>query len=74
MASGSKTSTIPTYLECSCCKNVQQIHRKRSKGREKNHIKHMYCYRCKETTAHIEKKEDLFLPEWLRDSGDELEM
>lgn len=67
MASGSKTKTKATYLECEVCQNVVTIRRKRSKMREKNHIKHMYCYKCKEVHAHIETKDDVFLPDWLKD-------
>lgn len=67
MARGSKTVTAETHLECKECGNTMTIHRKRSRMREKNHIKHMYCPTCREETAHIESKEDLFLPLWLRD-------
>jgi hypothetical protein len=66
MASGARTATKDTYLECEVCENLVTIRRKRSKMKEKNHKKHMYCYKCKEVTAHIEVKEDAFLPEWLR--------
>ena len=69
MASGSKTRTAQTFLKCSCCDNVNPIFRKRSKMREKHHIKHMYCYKCKEITAHVEVREDVFLPKWLRDDN-----
>ena len=67
MASGPKTITKTTYLECDECGNVVTIHRKKHKMREKDHVKHMYCFKCKDRTAHIETKDDLFLPEWLRD-------
>lgn len=73
MASGSKTRTAQTFLQCNCCGNVNPIYRKRSKMKENNHVKHMYCYKCKETTAHIEVKETVFLPEWLRED-ERLEM
>jgi hypothetical protein len=66
MASGARTKTKDTYLECEVCENVVTIHRKRSKMKEKNHLKHMYCYKCKEVTGHVEIKEDVFLPDWLR--------
>jgi hypothetical protein len=74
MASGSKTRTATTHLECDCCKNLVTIQRKKSKQKDKGHIKHMYCYKCKETTAHIEVKEDIFLPTWLRSTDNSLEM
>lgn len=66
MAAGSRTRTAETYLTCPECGNVTTIHRKRSRMREKNHIKHMWCFRCKEVTGHIEVKDDVFLPDWLR--------
>lgn len=62
-----RTVTATTYLKCEDCGNVVQIHRKRSKLKEKNHLKHMYCYKCKDKTGHIEEKEDVFLPEWIRE-------
>ena len=68
MGAGARTKTKDTYLECEVCKNIATIRRKRHKMRENNHTKHMYCFKCKETTAHIEKKEDLFLPDWLKNA------
>lgn len=65
MAVGSKTRTAPTHLQCPKCNHIMTIQRKRSKMKEKNHIKHMYCYKCREVTGHIEVKEDVFLPDWL---------
>jgi ssDNA-binding Zn-finger/Zn-ribbon topoisomerase 1 len=75
MTSSSKIRTSATQLQCENCGNVQTIHRKRSKMKEKNHLKHLYCFRCKETTKHLEVKEDAYLPDWLRDKamGDEPE-
>lgn len=67
MASGAKTRTQQTHLECEICENIVPIHRKRGKMKERNHIKHMYCFRCKETTAHIEVKEAAFFPAWLKE-------
>jgi predicted RNA-binding Zn-ribbon protein involved in translation (DUF1610 family) len=71
MASGSKTRTLSTNLQCPECGNTLTIHRKRSKMREKNHVKHVYCYKCKEVTGHVEVKEDIFLPEWLKEVEEE---
>jgi hypothetical protein len=67
MAAGSYTKTFQSHLECSECGTVATIWRKRVKPKEKNHVKHMYCYKCMDTTAHIEKKEELFYPQWLKD-------
>jgi ribosomal protein L33 len=69
MSSGSRTRTIKTQLQCPECQSVQTIHRKAGKTKEKFHIKHMYCPFCKEITGHIEVKDDIFLPEWLRESS-----
>lgn len=27
----------------------------------------MYCYKCKEVTAHVEVKEEAFYPEWVKE-------
>jgi hypothetical protein len=67
MAAGSYTKTVPAYLECECCSTVTTIRRKTGKVKEREHVKHMYCYKCKEVTAHTEKKEDLFYPQWVKD-------
>lgn len=67
MASGSKTKTKETFLVCECCGNHVQIRRKRNKMREYDHIKHMYCYKCKEVQAHVEKGEEIFYPQWVKE-------
>jgi len=71
MSCGRKTKTKPTYLECENCKNVVTIQRRLSKMHGHNHVKHMYCYKCKQVTPHIEKKEELFFPEWIKESDTE---
>jgi predicted RNA-binding Zn-ribbon protein involved in translation (DUF1610 family) len=69
----SKSSTVSTTLECPDCGNHQKIRRITGRQHKKKHVKHMYCYKCKEVTGHIEVKEDPELPEWLREfnEGDE---
>lgn len=66
LTSSRRVVTKQTFLKCSCCGNVNTIFRKRHKMKEKNHVKHMYCYKCKEITKFIEVKEDIFLPKWLQ--------
>lgn len=73
MASGARTSTLPTYLNCEVCNNTVPIFRKRHKMKEKGHVKHMWCFKCKDTTAHIEVKEEAFYPAWLREMNNEEE-
>lgn len=71
MTVGSKTRTAQTFLQCSCCGNINPIFRKRSKMKVKNHIKHMYCPVCKDVRAHIEVKEDIFIPKWISEWQEE---
>lgn len=54
MASGSYTKATPTDLLCDVCGNKTTIFRKKSKQKKQGHTKHMWCYKCKETTAHTE--------------------
>lgn len=68
MASGSRTRTSITHLECPKCSNVVSLHRKKHKLKSKNHIKHMWCVFCKEITGHVEVKEEAFFPDWLREN------
>jgi hypothetical protein len=35
--------------------------------KEYDHTKHMYCFKCKEITAHIEKGEEIFYPQWIKE-------
>lgn len=67
MAVCSKTRTAQTFLQCSCCENINPIFRKRSKMKKKNHIKHMYCPVCMDVRAHVEVKEEAFYPEWVKE-------
>lgn len=45
-----------TFLICSECGNVFPIFRKVNKLKKDGHIKHLWCYKCKDVTAHIEDK------------------
>lgn len=51
-----KLTYVDTYLECCECGNILKIWRYYSRQKEVGHIKHMYCYKCKETTPHKELK------------------
>jgi len=41
-----------TNLKCTCCDNIIQIPRGVGEKRNKGHVKHLWCYKCKEETAH----------------------
>jgi Fe2+ or Zn2+ uptake regulation protein len=47
------------HLKCEKCGSVMPIPRKRGEKREKNHLKHLWCYKCKETTEFRENSIDL---------------
>lgn len=51
---------VDTNLKCTCCGNVAVIQRGKSLKMEEGHIKHLYCFICKETTAHEESKYGVF--------------
>ena len=68
MSVGSRTRTIATKLQCEECGNIQTIHRRVSRQKAKNHLKHMYCYdKCRVITGHREIKGDADLPQWIID-------
>jgi len=48
-------SIISSKLECKCCSSIFPIPRRKSGKREKGHIKHLWCIKCKERTEHIEQ-------------------
>lgn len=41
-------------LVCECCETVFPVPRKKSGRRGKGHVKHLWCYKCKDVKAHIE--------------------
>lgn len=49
-----RQKTFTTEHKCQECNAITTIHRKMAKRKERGHIKHMYCYRCHDTTAHAE--------------------
>lgn len=51
-----RTKTEQTFLICSQCNNVFTIFRKVNRQKKDGHIKHLWCFKCKEVTAHIEDK------------------
>jgi len=44
-------------LACPECGNKQRIWRKSRRNKAAGHIKHMWCYKCKAVTGHIEQPE-----------------
>ncbi len=51
---------VQTSLVCEECGYREYIWRKAGRQRPCGHIKHMWCYRCKERTAHIEEPHPVF--------------
>lgn len=46
--------TVSKKLQCKKCGNEQTIQRLKSRNREAGHVKHLYCFKCKERTPHTE--------------------
>jgi len=53
---------VMATLYCSKCHNKAEIWRKAWKQKKNNHIKHLWCIKCRYRTAHIEWN-DYFEPE-----------
>ena len=47
---GRRTPTFISRLRCTGCDNVYEIPRPTGKKRERGHVKHMFCWRCGDTT------------------------
>lgn len=47
--------TVTTELMCLNCGTMLPISRKSHKQKEKNHLKDIWCYKCKAVTKHVEK-------------------
>lgn len=45
-------------LKCMDCGTESYIWRRKSKLKEKAHVKHLWCRCCMERTAHVEVRED----------------
>lgn len=42
-------------FRCECCNNVQIAYKSQCHFTTKGHKKHMWCYKCREITAHIQQ-------------------
>lgn len=41
---------------CSSCGSMTPLPRLRGQQREKYHVKDLWCFKCRDTTAHTEKR------------------
>jgi ribosomal protein L33 len=48
--------TISKFL-CTQCNNETFLPRKASQQRERNHLKKIYCIKCRDEMNHVEKRE-----------------
>ena len=57
---------VEKRLKCTVCGNVDTIQRTNHRNRETGHIKHIYCFKCRDTTAHEELSEfaESYKGEW----------
>lgn len=58
MGGGAHSPHVPTVLRCSRCGAETRIWRKQGRRRERGHVKHLWCFSCQETTAHVEVGEE----------------
>jgi len=49
-----RRKTYQTLLRCNDCGNLFPIHRRKGRTRGYGHTKHLYCYRCRQVTAHTD--------------------
>lgn len=52
----SKKAFCVSTLYCTVCGLPQSIIRDSARRRPTGHIKHMYCFKCEDVTAHMENK------------------
>ena len=52
-----KPNLAQVELRCECCGDSAFIWRKKSKLKEKGHVKHLWCPKCLDRTAHVEVRE-----------------
>ena len=45
-------------LRCAVCDSIAHIWRKRSRLKERNHVKHMWCPGCEAVRPHVEVRDD----------------
>lgn len=55
---GRGAKMITTNLKCEECSNIFNIPRKHGEKRDRGHIKHIWCYKCKKETAHKDFNND----------------
>jgi len=56
--------TKEVFLRCNECNNIFTIYRLKSKMRPEGHTKHLWCYICREETAHTEYSTEWGLEQW----------
>lgn len=67
-----RTKAVQTILQCPVCQNKVHIWRKVSRQKQPGHIKHMYCFYCKETRGFVELKNDYNKEGWISLDGEEM--
>lgn len=49
-----KAQTVSASLKCNACDTISIIQRKKCRQKKSGHIKHMYCWQCREVQAFTE--------------------
>lgn len=58
MSGGAHAKMKQVWLVCQRCGSAGTIWRRRSKLKEPEHIKHLWCFKCQERTPHMEVREE----------------
>ena len=58
MSGGVHVELDQVKLRCAACDELSFIWRRKSKLKEKNHVKHMWCANCRQVTPHVEVRDD----------------
>ena len=53
-----RENVFMTTLKCENCENTAVIIRRKSKKKKTGHIKDLWCYKCQETTKHVESYDE----------------
>jgi len=54
VAASDVSGMVQKHLKCGVCDEVFPIWRKANRNKSDGHVKHLYCVRCREITAHVE--------------------
>lgn len=57
MSGGQHGPMAEVRLRCQNCGNETMIWRRKGRLKEPNHVKHLWCFKCRDRTAHVEVRD-----------------